>query len=303
MAPLSEQPSSLQQYKANLRREAQLHPRSSVEHPGLAERQVPSISKIAMKKSAHSAGGRLNVPILCSGHFSTAALFSLSQFRAALRVLRFLAPFRECGLCCEHVFFLCFHRNSQCAHTCCNTCWRRFLAAGAPQSLRQMRQARKYTLSCWGCPAPLDKLLVKRFGPPELQRCTQAIERRERLVADVPRSFAVVECPQMGCVGIGYDDRRQPLIMCFLCEHQWPAPRGVFAKLLSWFSSWWPQRIDGVSGWRPCPHCGAAILKDGGCPMMRCAMCNQTFRWGLAHNSLHGIIEAHAPPVRRRWLY
>eukprot|EP00965_Chrysotila_dentata_P116812 3860629-Pleurochrysis_carterae.AAC.3 len=98
MAPLSEQPSSLQQYKANLRREAQLHPRSSVEHPGLAERQVPSISKIAMKKSAHSAGGRLNVPILCSGHFSTAALFSLSQFRAALRVL-YAAAARLPSLC------------------------------------------------------------------------------------------------------------------------------------------------------------------------------------------------------------
>lgn len=91
--------------------------------------------------------------------------------------------------------------------------------------------------------------------------------------------------------------------MCFLCETQWPAPeRGLVGAALSfwsWITSWWPSTIDGVSGWRPCPHCGAAILKDGGCQMMRCALCHGTFRWGASRNTLDGVIIEHLPPRTR----
>jgi len=78
----------------------------------------------------------------------------------------------------------------------------------------------------------------------------------------------------MGCVGVGYDDREQRSVMCFLCEHQWAVERATLRR------------------------------KDGGCPMMRCAWCHKTFRWGLTSNSLSGVIEADAPRIRsgRNWL-
>lgn len=211
-----------------------------------------------------------------------------------------LLPTEECALCCEDVFFLRFHRNPLCMHRCCSTCWRRFLAAGEVDTLRRMQTTRAFTLCCWGCDMRLERQLVRRFAPLRLRTCIAQIELRERLIERAPPWCTIVECPQMGCVGVGYDDNRTSTIMCWICEHQWRAPRGLMGRLREWVASWWPAQIDGVRGWRPCPHCGAAILKDGGCPMMRCGMCQQTFRWGMMGNSLNGVIEAHAPDARPR---
>jgi len=205
----------------------------------------------------------------------------------------------ECPLCCEEFFFLRFYRNSQCTHRCCSSCWRRFFSVGEPEMLRRMRQARAFTFRCWGCDMRLDRQLVRKFAPLQLRTCCEHIERRERLIERVPPWCTIVECPKMDCVGIGYDDRRTATIMCWICEHQWEAPHGLVGRFWAWISSWWPQQIDGVRGWRPCPHCGTAILKDGGCPMMRCGMCQQTFRWGMMGNTLNGVVEAHAPDPRR----
>ena len=69
----------------------------------------------------------------------------------------------------------------------------------------------------------------------------------------------------------GVDDGQQRTAMCFLCEHQWEhssSRYGGWSAFSEWLASLWPQRIRGVSDWRPCPHCGAAIQKEGGCPMM-----------------------------------
>mmetsp|Transcript_63645 Transcript_63645/g.105829 ORF Transcript_63645/g.105829 Transcript_63645/m.105829 type:complete len:230 (-) Transcript_63645:253-942(-) len=216
-------------------------------------------------------------------------------------IFKKLEPFSECELCCERVFFLAIKRNSHCIHRCCSTCWRRFLEAGERDTLRRMQLARSYALRCFGCEAQLDRALLRRYGPTALQCCAQNLDRREQLIRNKPASFSCVECPQTGCVGIGYDDHYQRQVMCFICQHQWAAPtRGILPQIWAWMCSWWPDRIDGVKGWRPCPHCGAAIMKDGGCPMMRCGMCGGAFRWGLTHNSVKGVIHAHLPPNTRR---
>ena len=131
------------------------------------------------------------------------------------------------------------------------------------------------------------------------------LEQRDVLIARAAAAGCRwVECPASGCVGVGYDDGVQETAMCFVCEEQFALPpRGVFhavgRSLSAWISSWWPERIDGVTGWRPCPHCGAAIQKDGGCENMRCGLCQRTFVWGPLRNSVEGVVEAHAPPVRR----
>ena len=96
-------------------------------------------------------------------------------------------------------------------------------------------------------------------------------------------------------MGVAYKGRRE--LMCFLCEHQWADPDFGFIRRLwnALKSTMFPEKIDGVSGWRPCPHCGAAILKNGGCANMRCTLCNQVFLWGTFRNTTMGVNEAHAP--------
>ena len=170
-----------------------------------------------------------------------------------------------------------------------------------------MRHARAYTLRCpWapGCSCALDKELLGKFGSQQLRDAAAAVAYRDQLIE---RAGVIgcrwLECPQAGCVGVGYDDGVQATAMCFVCQHQFEVPprgmvRVVGNAIYSWLLSWWPERIDGVSGWRPCPHCGAAILKDGGCDNMRCGMCQRTFRWGLRSNSIQGVVDAHAPPPR-----
>ena len=57
------------------------------------------------------------------------------------------------------------------------------------------------------------------------------------------------------------------------------------------------KALDGIEGWRACPHCGIAIIKNGGCNNMRCAICLKVFWWGQYENTKNGAIEAHAPQV------
>lgn len=103
----------------------------------------------------------------------------------------------------------------------------------------------------------------------------------------------------MSYVGVAYTSNEN--LMCFLCETQWPDPNyGIKRKLFSFMKKvFWPERIDGIIGWRPCPHCGAAIIKNGGCPNMRCGICDGVFYWDSFSNSIHNVVEADAPLSRR----
>ena len=200
--------------------------------------------------------------------------------------------------------------SNPCGHRCCDRCWTTYLATDAPAAAARMRHARAYTLRCpWSpgsCDAPLDLKLLSTFGPVQLVATALSLQRRDELIARAAAAGCRwLECPASGCVGVGYDDGAQETAMCFVCEVQFPLPsRGLLQAagrtLYVWLLSWWPERIDGVTGWRPCPHCGAAILKDGGCDNMRCGMCQRTFRWGPLRNSTGGVTEAHAPPPRRQ---
>jgi len=244
----------------------------------------------------HLLGGRFFPAADSFGWPRAAGLAALAAVTSAVGLLaRSVLPFEDCAICCVSTFSLLLHRNSECTHRCCAGCWRGYLRAGEADGVFRMRHARAYTLTCWGCAAPLGRRTLGWFGTPALRQCVQLLERRQALIRTKPARFTIVECRRMGCVGVGYDDGRSPTIMCFLCTEQWAIERGVLAGIWALAQRWWPKRIDGVTGWRPCPHCGAAILKNGGCPMMRCALCRRTFRWGATHNTTHDVIEAHAP--------
>ena len=78
------------------------------------------------------------------------------------------------------------------------------------------------------------------------------------------------------------------------------APVQLLRKASDWLVTAWRVQRLGVSGWRPCPHCGTAIVKNGGCPMMRCAECDGTFRWGRFHNTTKHVIAEHCPDPQPR---
>jgi len=115
---------------------------------------------------------------------------------------------------------------------------------------------------------------------------------REQLASRCPPASRVLECPSTDCVGVGYSG--QQTAMCFICETSWNDPDyGVVSRVWNWVKGViFPETIDGVHGWRPCPHCGAAILKDGGCNNMRCGYCDQVFLWGPFRNTVAGEIAA-----------
>lgn len=221
-----------------------------------------------------------------------------------------------CPICCESVLQLRMHPRRpramdmrraevhECAeHRCCADCWQRYLAVNESSFTDRLRRRRStLALTCYGCDKPLARSIVHKFAPPALLSVCALIERREELVQrGASLNYRVVDCPQCA-YGLGYDDG-QETSMCFLCEHQWDLRRSRFglpswSAVGSWLSALWPTR--GLAGSRPCPHCGVAIQKDGGCPMMRCTLCDKPFRWGAFANSTEQVIIEHCAPARRR---
>eukprot|EP00293_Proteomonas_sulcata_P013906 CAMPEP_0184291774 /NCGR_PEP_ID=MMETSP1049-20130417/3676_1 /TAXON_ID=77928 /ORGANISM="Proteomonas sulcata, Strain CCMP704" /LENGTH=323 /DNA_ID=CAMNT_0026599293 /DNA_START=89 /DNA_END=1060 /DNA_ORIENTATION=- len=209
----------------------------------------------------------------------------------------------ECMLCCESVSPLWMVQNS-CSHNhrVCRSCLRRYLDTDQREMVSRIKRARRFLIRCFGgCGSTLNRALAIVGTPStELRGCIRNLEWREMLIARCPQNSEWVECPDMSCLGVGYRGRQ--MIMCFMCETQWEDPNfGVARRMWNWLkNTFWPETIDGVAGWRPCPHCGAAIIRNGGCANMRCTMCNGVFRWGLWDNSLQGVVEAHAPPPTQR---
>ena len=182
-----------------------------------------------------------------------------------------------CPICMSHVLAMRMYprRNSSaCGHRCCAPCWRLFFSTQERSLIHALRRVRASSaLCCWGCDAMLDSGVVRKFASRALNTVAAQVAKREEYEQRAQRfNFQCVDCPECS-IGVGYNDYSQRTIMCFLCEHQWEAERGwdLGAIIAGWVSAWWPLRPAGLAGSRPCPHCGANIQKDGGCPMM-CAV-------------------------------
>ena len=233
-----------------------------------------------------------------------------------------------CPICMSHVLAMRMY-SSACGHRCCAPCWRLFFSTQERSLIQALRRVRASSaLCCWGCDAMLDSGVVRKFASRALHTVAAQVAKREEYEQRAQRfNFQCVDCPECS-IGVGYNDYSQRTIMCFLCEHQWEVERGwdLGAIIAGWVSAWWPLRPAGLAGSRPCPHCGANIQKDGGCPMMcamhpasrgaahaasslahltltrrrRCGICNKPFRWGFFSNSTEYVIIEHCPPLRRR---
>eukprot|EP00040_Diaphanoeca_grandis_P024656 m.135811 g.135811 ORF g.135811 m.135811 type:complete len:271 (-) comp29822_c1_seq1:138-950(-) len=221
----------------------------------------------------------------------------------------------ECPICCEeyHVAPVLFGRQVFCFPNCppmngglcdcfcCTNCIANFLNAGGREMVRRIRHTRTFNIICpGGCGGTINRDVAFYFGGANdgLRQTLIQLRHRERLTerATLVLNVEYVECPQMGCLGVAYKGQRT--LMCFICEHTWTDEEfGFFRR---WWKqlkdTLWPQTIDGLSGWRPCPHCGTAIIKNGGCPNMRCTMCNRVFIWGARSNSVVGVVVEHCPP-------
>eukprot|EP00747_Dinoflagellata_sp_TGD_P079867 gnl/TRDRNA2_/TRDRNA2_160674_c1_seq2.p1 gnl/TRDRNA2_/TRDRNA2_160674_c1~~gnl/TRDRNA2_/TRDRNA2_160674_c1_seq2.p1 ORF type:complete len:209 (+),score=8.41 gnl/TRDRNA2_/TRDRNA2_160674_c1_seq2:145-771(+) len=192
---------------------------------------------------------------------------------------------------------ICFERRvlwlrGPCGHGACRDCMKEHLRATASELKQRMRQARRFTAACFmpGCGALLDAQLLTTFVP-DMKQLIKNISRRERLISRNPNGWA--DCPNMDCVGVGYRGERQ--IMCFMCEEQWNDPSfGPLRRFGERLRNLFPWHRNSCA--RPCPHCGVQIVKNGGCPNMRCALCRQVFYWGPSHNDIKRANPAFAPP-------
>mmetsp|Transcript_4567 Transcript_4567/g.10065 ORF Transcript_4567/g.10065 Transcript_4567/m.10065 type:complete len:421 (+) Transcript_4567:43-1305(+) len=104
-----------------------------------------------------------------------------------------------------------------------------------------------------------------------IQQLTRLLERRAQLQRSVfyPAPMQV-ECPKLGCVGIGYLGFES--VMCFLCEHLWlPEESGEQPGIPD------VEKVMGIAV-KKCPECKEYIEKNGGCDHMTC-LCKHEFHW------------------------
>ncbi len=191
---------------------------------------------------------------------------------AAVGLLALVLRRDDCPICMNRVLTLRMHpASSACGHRSCAPCWRRFFSSQDRSLIDALRRQRSSSaLCCWGCDAVLDAGVVRKFASRDLRTVAAQVATREEYEQRAERlNFLCVDCPECS-IGLGYDDGRQRTIMCFLCQHQWAVERGFDwgGALAGLVGAWWPLRPAGLAGTRPCPHCGANIQKDGGCPMM-----------------------------------
>lgn len=176
----------------------------------------------------------------------------------------------ECPVCRERCLaLLC---NAACGHSACEDCW----ASWTTTFLAQSRWEKKPSVRCFGpsCNEPAAAALwahscTRNDGVYKLEA---EFAWRRRLKENVLFPAEVqVDCPNGGCLGLGY--RGYDTLMCFVCEHQWPATdAGVAAP---------PDvPLETMVGevMKRCPACGEYIIKNGGCDHMTCR-CRHEFWW------------------------
>lgn len=174
---------------------------------------------------------------------------------------------QHCAICFDQEAPLLQNLGS-CAHAACEECWRGWVDVQLPVALDARREVRCFAPGCRKAMCPL----LFNFQPLEqkarLREHAKKLRIRRRLQTNelYPASMQV-DCPQRHCVGIGYLGFDQ--VMCFVCEHQWDAPRR--GRIV---------RTDdlGPSELKRCPRCKEMIDKDGGCDHMTCR-CGHEFSW------------------------
>lgn len=149
-----------------------------------------------------------------------------------------------------------------CGHSACEDCTGRWVDMQVPRCASKLLFGfRCFNPDCMEAMAEPVVLLNSRSAV-TLKR---DLRRRARLQANRLYPPEVqVNCPQAGCVGLGY--LGFDTAMCFICEHQWSLVQGDAPP-------------DGLPRClKPCPSCGALIEKNGGCDHMTCR-CKHEFYW------------------------
>lgn len=176
-----------------------------------------------------------------------------------------------CPVCCEHrVGLLCGQPECE-DHGACVDCWVKW----AGEQLEQCVQQRAPAMRCIfpqcqriGDEALWRLICARSLPAAELE---QRFARRRRLQASplFPAELQI-DCPQPGCVGLGY--LGYDTSMCFMCEYQWVPGEGAGKAPETDI-----EMVMGVAV-KKCPKCGEYIEKNGGCDHMTCR-CRHEFYW------------------------
>jgi hypothetical protein len=196
-----------------------------------------------------------------------------------------------CPVCCELVpeselrpmeaFGCTFQASCNC--TACHACLRTWI----DQQLSACRNNKLLRVTCIGCPKTMPQKRVLAVSPAALALANQ-IDFRNHLEDNklYPRSVQV-ECPRTECLGIGY--LGFDTVMCFVCEHQWPASPGCNNT-----ETCDPDHK--TTAIKACPGCQISIEKDGGCNHMHCTACDCHFRWDTAAGVNTDAARPSTPP-------
>lgn len=184
-------------------------------------------------------------------------------------------------------------RRDECpGHSFCPDCLRSW--ASQTEQLQSMAMRRSFSMQCMGftrderCHASISsetlatlicscRCMSRRLcSCSRLARLGRDLQRRAELLQQGSQQHQhVVECPQPGCVGVGFSGNGTA--MCWLCEHQWSIEGALwqfFRRIFKSKSAGW----DLHNGIQCCPSCNAATYKDGGCDHMTCR-CGYEFYW------------------------
>ena len=179
-------------------------------------------------------------------------------------------------------------------HSFCPDCLRS--RASQTEQLQFMAMRRSFSMQCMGftgderCHASISsetlatvicscRCLSRRLcSCSRLARLGRDFQRRAELLQQGSQQHHhVVECPQPGCVGVGFSGKGTA--MCWICEHQWSIDGPLwqfFRRIFKSTSAGWVLHNGTLI--QCCPSCNAAIDKDGGCDHMTCR-CGYEFYW------------------------
>ena len=126
-------------------------------------------------------------------------------------------PTRMCPVCCESVFEGKLCSMDDCSCSACDECIRRWIDVQLPVC----RNNKMLRISCIGCTKMMSQKMVLAISPAAAILASQLDHRMSLQANKLYPSYMQVECPRSECVGIGFLGFET--IMCFVCEHQWPA--------------------------------------------------------------------------------